>query len=154
MYVFNAETLGVSEYSLAPTGMAEIDGKTVMVEVDGLYENTGTDDAGAEIDAYVQTGRVILGQVSWAKHVARVQLTLAGQDNVNVTLYPVARSGEETLGPYVADVETTGDPHNRLVRVPRGSPGQYWSVKVSNVSGGALDVRSLVLDADQTRVVR
>lgn len=154
VYVVNAATFGLSEYNgWTPTGLAEHEGSTYVAQTAALLENVGSDDAGTDISTVLFSGRLDLGAPLHFKHVSRVYTTLGMEAAASVTLYPVARGGETTLGPYTVKTASTSEAVNRTTRTPRGPIGETWRVKLENVSGGAFDLRSLVLNAERGRMV-
>jgi hypothetical protein len=153
IYAVNATTLGLSHYDTDAPALAVLDDELFVLQSDKLLKRSGTSDDGAEIDCFVTTGRMHLGDVSSEKQVDRVWLTLATLDTVEVTMYKVYWDGEETIGPYEAVPVDTALPHNRVVRGLLGEAGQWWQVKVANKDGGAFDLRSLVLGVEQTHVL-
>jgi len=153
MYAINATTLGLSEYQ-GFNGKLASHGNTIVVEAsDGLYELSGDTDNSSGISCYIQTGQLQLGDDYTEKQVDRIWVTDAASDACNIELTKVFWDGEETLGPWPAEPIWTGESHNRVVRGVLGEGGQYWQVKVSNVSGGQFDIGSLVLGVEQTQVV-
>lgn len=154
VFVLNAVTFGLSEYEgWVPIGLAEHEGSVFVAQTDGLYENVGADDDGTDIDTILTTGRLDFGAIMHFKHIHRVMATLANATDVEVTLYSVDRNGETTYGPYTMEALSVATPGHRVTRTPRGPEGQFWKVKITNVSGGAIDLRSLSLNAERTRMV-
>ena len=87
------------------------------------------------------------------KEIHHLWLTLAGDDAVEVTLYPSFWDGQNTIGPYNVPALSTDEPHNRVLRGLLGEAGQWWQIKVANKDGGKFDLRSLVLVLDQTQIL-
>jgi len=157
VYVTNARTFGTSEYTGtewdAAHAVASVNDRVFIVTDTGLYEQAGTDDDGAEIDAHIRSGKLMAGNMAYEKEVQHLWITLAGDEDCELTLYPAYWNGESTLGPYVIPSEDTDEPHNRVVTGLMGTPGQWWGVKIANKDGGKLDIRSLILRLEQTVVV-
>lgn len=155
-YVLNTQTMGQSEYEGEFDNVLDVchvDDRTFALNGTQLFEHTGSDDDGTAIAAHFRTGSVMLGDRNAQKEVERVWLAQVGAVELDVTMYATYWNGEVTVGPYVAETQSTAEPHNRVVRGQLGVPGQWWAVKVSNKSGGALDVRSLTLVVEQIRIL-
>ena len=155
-YCINTQTMGQSEYEGEFDNVIDVchvEDRTFALSATQLFEHTGSDDDGTDIDAHFRTGAIMAGGRNAQKEVHHLWIAQAGAVELNITFYATWWNGEVAWGPYAAETQSTGEPHNRLVRGYLGAPGQWWSVKVANKDGGALDVRSLVLVLDQTRTV-
>jgi hypothetical protein len=154
IYAMNATTLGLASYTgLRQTDLVEHDGVLYGVRLDGLSEFVGDTDDGEEIDAHVVTGALGFNADLFMKSLSRVHLVAKNDGQLQVTLTAYNTQGEETLGPYQTNALQTSGLRGMLVRIPRGTPGTHWKVKVGNVAGGEFDLRGLAVDVQQTRMI-
>lgn len=159
--VINPTTHGVFQYSgtLWDAALAAVscDNRLLVMLEDGLYESIGDDDASADIDCHVLTGKIDFGAPASEKQLHHLWVVLASLDDVEVTLYPSSWKGQETLGPWDATAVSvpinSGEPYNRIVRGLLGQPGLYWQIKIANKDGGAFDIEAFYAVAEQTRVL-
>ncbi|MHC1787889.1 hypothetical protein [Solidesulfovibrio sp.] len=125
--------------------MAKIGGTYFGAGPDGLYEIGGDDDAGAQIDAVVETPAFDAGARS-QKRVRRIYL--GGQFSGDLTLY--TRDDDANEREYT--VPAPDSDRQQSVRVPVGRDGKgcYWQVGLRNEGGAdfaldAMDIDFLIL---------
>lgn len=161
IYAINTATLGLSEYGGSfvnrLTNLCEAGGSLLATDATDLFEQIGTTDDSANIDAYILTGKLDFGDSSVVKQFNRLWLTLSGVDDVEVTFYPSSWEGQETKGAYdasaIAVPVSSSEPYERIVRGLIGQGGHFWQVKVANKAGGALNIESLKALIEMTRVL-
>lgn len=106
------------------------------VAEDGVYLLEGDDDAGADIDARLDTGRSNFGE-SKTKTLPSVYLAVASEDAM---VLRVEADGQEYF--YEAR-SSSADLKNHRVDVGRGLEGAHWSFSVLNKDGADFDLASL-----------
>ena len=140
VWTMNTDTLALSKYSgMAFNSYASLGGKTFGIRADGLYELTGTTDNESEIEAYVRTG--LLDFATYAqKNVYRAYLYMKSDAPVYLKTLTDER-GERKERWYEVSVQaSTGVPHSRMVRLPRGVTAVRWGFEVRTIDGGDLDL--------------
>ena len=153
IYAINTDTLGISEYDFRDVRLGTIGDKTVALAETGLYEQCGDTDAGFCIESYITTGALHFGNDLFMKSLSRVHLVAKNAGQLQITLTAYNTQGQETLGPYQTNALQTSGLRGMLVRIPRGTPGTHWKLKVGNVDGGEFDLRGLAVDVQQTRMI-
>lgn len=115
--------------------MAELNGSLLGVTDAGLFEITGDDDDGADIDATVRTHVMDFGS---AKHKRAGSLVAGlradGDLRVTVTVdehdeheYVLEAPGHETLS-------------NARVKIGKGLVGRYWQFQLENIDGADFEL--------------
>ncbi len=138
MYALNTKTLAVSEYSgLSVSSLATLDGRCYGAATGGLMEFTGSDDAGIDIDAYTQTGKMDMNSGA-IKRYPRLYLGGTTSGGLTVTVTTKER-GVETDNVYSVTA-WVGDLHEQLVKLARGPQSRHVQVKVANVDGGTITI--------------
>lgn len=145
-WCMNLNTSGVSEYTDFPvTSMARFNGKYYATTPTGIFELTGDDDAGTDIDASVLTGvtdyaheRDTGDSAMKIKRSGGAYLNLRSQDEFSV----IAKVDEDKERVYT--LGGTGDPtglHSRRVNIGRLLEGRNWQFGFRNINGADFSIR-------------
>jgi len=138
IYAVNARTLALSEYhDLSVTDLAALDNRLYGIKSDGLVEFTGTDDEGTDIDAYVETGKMMIGG-GILKRYPRLYLGGTADGGVDVTV-TTEESGVERSRDY-PKAPWNGDLRERVCKLAGGPKSRHVQVKIANRNGGSLKV--------------
>ena len=142
MWVVNTATIGAAKYTNTPfNSMATTRGKTYGLTETGLFELTGDDDAGAPIEAAIQTGMLDFGTHE-NKAIARAYLYVGSGDHIYLRAIS-SRKGERASQWYEIIPRIEDDVEPRRVRLARGVKSVTWGFEVKNIDGGSLDLRYL-----------
>jgi hypothetical protein len=142
MYVINANTLAVTEYSLATLDVVEHDSEVWFVTTTELSRLT----TGA-VDASMETGVLALG-VDDKKYVAGVKANLSGDSTTTVAVTIELDGREITLGPY--DLPGRSGPASfiRQFKLAGGVKADSVSLRFDSTGGTAWKLAGLALLAD------
>lgn len=139
-YVVNAEgAFPASSYTNWPfNSYAQLGTKTYAAQEDGVYEITGSDDAGTNISAYITTGFLDFGSSS-QKRIRSVQLGYTADDEMR--LYVRTEEGG-TLKEYWYEAAplTADTPREHVIKIGRGLKSMYWQFKLINTAGGDFNI--------------
>ena len=154
IYTVNAATLGISKYQgLTPVGIAYHGGKTLFALSSGLVEQTGDDDDGEDIDAYIETGDLNFGDPDMLKYCNEIQVfgTAPGGLSLEATNN---EDGTATTTTYAVTATSGSERRSKRQKLGRGARGDAWSFKLSNVDGGDMVIQKLsaVITPYQTEV--
>lgn len=148
VYVMNLKNKGVTEYESFDftSACALPDGRVLTTGSDGIYEITGSTDAGAAIAAHIITGANNFGDPRH-KNISDIYAEVEGTGSIQVSTLvdKGTEGGAHTLtlpGGTVMDVKRG--------KMPLGSYGSRWQVKVVNVSGADFELHGLELLASLT----
>ena len=137
-YVVNASNKAVSEYhDLEVTGLAVLNNRLYGIKADGLVEFTGTDDEGADIDVYAETGKMAIGG-GVLKRYPRLYIGGTAAGGIDVTM-TTEEDGVERERAYPAP-PWKGDLRERVVKPASGPKSRYVQVKFANRNGGSLEL--------------
>lgn len=142
IYAMNANTLAVSEYTeIAPVDFAAPDRNLLMLEVEGLSENVGSTDNGAEIEWSFKTGAIDLG-IPTDKKVTRAYLSTRSSETLLLSATADVRGDTREIA-YQVPKRTGDEVELRRVRMAQGVQGHRWTFEVQNTAGGDGEIRSL-----------
>ena len=132
-WVMNTETGGVWQYTNYPfTSYTKFGGKYYGIKEDGLYEITGTDDDGTDIEASIKTGLLDFG-TSKLKRVPKAFLGLHANGDM---LLNVTHTTEEGKVTNWHRLEARSDaPEGMQVKLGRGPKARYWQFELKTVDG-------------------
>lgn len=145
----NTENLEVTEYSNYDfLSMAMFNGKPVGVGAAGIYELSGGDDAGTNIDASALFGFDDLGTANM-KRMFNAYLGYKSDGAVEVQ---ISIDGEPAVRTYTVNKisGTTGIKRGRAT-IAKGLRSRYWQVGVKNVAGSDLELDTLDLYVHETK---
>lgn len=149
VFVFNLTTLGVSTYdgtlwNEAQAGAANTD-SVFIVSPDGLYAQAGDSDAGADIDAYIQTGDHVFGDMHRLKYCPKMWLYGRAEHGVLARTL-INKAGSRMEYDYSAPQFGWEETGSHWVHLGRGVRSVTWAYRLQNVAGGALDVRGVSVE--------
>lgn len=143
-WVMNTESSATSWYDNYDfESIAQIQDKVLAVGPDGLYQLTGDDDQGDQIDAEITSGFMDFG-TSNQKHVDAVYFGYTSAGKLSVTA-ETQGSGHQ---PYTYYMEKTSAaaPENGRVEPGKGLVGRYWRFTIRNVAGAEFAVYDSSID--------
>lgn len=149
IYSINTNTLGVSKYEdLSSIAFVDMDGELVSMSSTALYEHSGDDDDGTDIDCHLETGQMFFSTINDKRctyitanvaHSSELTISLVlpdlSQSEGNLLYYPCTaarQQGISSTGNYPLDFKP-----------PRGVSASTLGFKVSNVDGGSFAVNKL-----------
>lgn len=146
-WVLNTKTLGATQYTnFAFNSFAEIaKGVWVGCKRDGLYELTGDDDAGTQIDLEIRTGMMMMGD---GKEARVPYAYIAARTNGSLVMKVV--KGEEPDGElhefwYEVEVRAMTSTRTTRSKLGKGTKAVWWQFALSNVQGSTLELAQLKL---------
>lgn len=143
-WVMNTETTAASWYDNYDfESIAQIQDKVLAVGPDGLYELSGDDDAGDQVDAELVGGFLDFGSAN-QKHVDALYFGYTSEGKLAVT----AETKDSGHSPYTYYLEQrpTSAPKNGRVVPGKGMVGRYWRFTIRNVAGADFEVYSSAID--------
>ena len=144
MMVLNAQTLAVSEYSIAPLDVVEHENEVYFVTATGLTKlATGT----ADFTAIVETGRISLG-ADEKKFVPNFLSTLSGDSTTEVTMTIELDGREVEMGPYELPGRSGSSSFVRKWRMAGGVKADSMSLKFEATDGTAWGLGGLIVQAE------
>lgn len=139
-YVMSMETTKVSTYSNFPfKALVYHGGAHLGVAADGIYELTGSDDAGSQINATIKFGYDDMGSDQF-KRVPHVYVGCKADGDLQF-LVSVDGAPEQATQ-FSPELEGI---HNTKVKPGRGHRGRYWRPGLVNVAGCDFEVASMSL---------
>jgi len=146
-FVFNTENLAATEYSNYDfIAMAMFNGVPVGISTGGVFELTGANDAGTNIDVDVLSGFDDLGTED-LKRMPNVYVGYKSDGNVQ---FQVSIDGEPAVRTYtVSHVSSTSGIKRGRARPGKGLKSRYWQVGVKNVAGSDIELDDLGLYVQQ-----
>lgn len=143
-WLMNTESSAVQWYdNFDFESIAQINGKTLAVGPDGLYELTGGNDAGDNIDATVEYGFNDFGVLE----TKRLDVMYFGYNSDGTLTAEVATYGSSHAPTtYTLEVRDADAPRNTRVTPGKGLSGRYWRMTLRNVGGADFEVHSTTAD--------
>lgn len=142
-YVVNANTGAVSTYTNYNfNSFAKLDGRYFGATDAGIYELTGTDDAGTAIDASVvlPTTDFPTDQVS-ADLLKRLPTVYLGVNTTGGMMLKVTANGADNF--YTLAGTTTTSLHTGRMLLGKGVAARYWDFELTNVDGADFTLESI-----------
>lgn len=143
-WVVNTESTAMSWYdNFDMESIAQFDGATYAVNSEGIFELTGDNDAGEQIDASVRGGFRDFGSAN-IKRLDTVYLgyisagTLAALVRVKDSGHPASQ--------FTMETRSATAPRNSRITPAKGLWGRYWQIEMRNISGASFTVYDM--DAD------
>ena len=135
----NTRTLGLTRYqAFALNSFAVAGGRLLAAGADGIYEITGTADAGAPIAAQLTTGHLDFGAKS-AMKIVGLYVSYRSAGELEVTL----RIDDADAYIYrLPETRASGVYRNR-VKFGRGARGRYFQVSVANEAGADFSIDAM-----------
>lgn len=143
VYVVNATNLGITEYQGGAWDTAKdaavYEGRVVVLNPDGVFEHTGDTDDGTDIDANFETGALNFGSPDMLKRLREVRVygDFPSGGRLIVIEYKNGQSNE-----YTYSVRATNGMEAQVVRVGGGLRAEAFGFRLTNMSGGDIEVRS------------
>ena len=146
-YAVNLATSAVTHYTNFPfDNILRFGNKFYGVKSDGLFEITGDVDLAAQIAAHVKTFQTDFGSKNF-KRVPYIYASCRASNGVTIGLTP----DEGTTYSYASKWGTVAQNTNHRVTPGKGIRGVYYSIDVSNVDGGSLELDTLSVTVAPTQ---
>lgn len=143
-WVMNSETCAMSRYTPLPfSSVAVVNGRVLGLGDAGLYELAGETDLGVPVNAYVTTGRSMLGTNN-VKRIPNVYVSgsAAGQLDLSVSVYGQYK-GTFT---YSMVARQSDAPRGHRITLGRGLASVYWKFKLANKNGARFEIDTINAD--------
>lgn len=141
-WVMNAETKAASKYLSYPfNSFAEIDGVLYAASQDGIYQLTGDDDAGDDIDARIESGLMDFG-VSFLKRISDAYIGYASDGTV-VLKITSTYAGEKKTNTYTLRPQTSTSAREGKQKLAKGTKALFWKFELLNTEGSSLELHSI-----------
>ena len=146
-FVFNTENMAATEYSNYDfMAMAMFNGVPVGIGSGGIYELSGDDDAGVDIDVDVLSGFDDLG----TEDLKRMYNAYVGYKSDGDVRFQVSIDGEPAVRSYiVSHISNTSGIKRGRAKPAKGLKSRYWQVGVKNVAGSDIELEDLGLYVQQ-----
>lgn len=143
-WVMNTQTTAPSWYTNYDfESIAQTEERTLAVGPDGLYEITGDNDTGLNIDATYKTGFLDFGE-EVMKRIDTFYVGYQSQGGLRLQL----ETPESQHGPQQYNLEERDStaPRNARILASKGQYGRYWRVEIKNINGADFEVHDLFVD--------
>ena len=145
VWAFNAQTGAGSYYTgWVFDSVMEVAGRFVAVDADGLYELTGSDDDGTEINDFRETGIMDFG-VPNNKCIPEVILGAKHADPIVMNLRFV-RGGVVAERWYQSRPRSTSILREEKIKPGEGIHSRYFVLGLGNQNGDELEVESITIN--------
>lgn len=143
-WVMNTETTAANWYdNFDFESIAQPPGKVLAVGPDGLYELTGSNDSGEQIDAAVTSGFNDFG-TGQTKHVENMFFGYTSEGTVQVTVETYESGHPPSV--YSMDYRLAYAPRNGRVVPGKGLFGRYWRMTIRNENGADFEIHDASVD--------
>lgn len=140
----NSDLISATEYENFPFNSFAFSGrKYLAAAADGIYELTGEDDDGVEIDAYVRTGLLDLGTTA-LKQVIRAYLGYTSDGRLLLKTF-TTDGGQKIERWYELTERTADSTREARVKFGKGVKARYWQFEVRNIEGSDFSIDQLQL---------
>ncbi len=145
--VANSRNFAISEYvNFAFNSMCKFNEKYLYANSDGIYEGGGDIDVATNIDASYKTGAVD----TYNTEIQRLRdVYLSFRSDGDIVLFSVG--DEQAPRAYIIENSTSGDIHERRVKVERGIRERHFSFGVSNVAGSTMEIDTIKILSEPIR---
>jgi len=141
-WVMNTKTTGLSEYrNFAYNSMASVGQKFLGLTEGSLYELTGSDDDGTDIDASIKTRLHAFG-TSKLKRNPRAYLAYTADGRLLLNTL-VTDGGQKIERWYELTARTADAPREARVKLGRGIKALYWQYELKNIDGADFRIDGL-----------
>lgn len=143
-WLMNTESTAVSWYdNFDFESLAQVSDKTFAVGPGGIYELTGDDDNGDQIDASLRGGFMDFG----TQQQKRIDTLYLGYTSTG-TLRAVVRTKDSghAASTFTMESRDASAPRNSRIVPAKGLVGTYWQVEFHNVSGAPFTVYDVSVD--------
>lgn len=146
-FVFNTENMATTEYSNYDfIAMAMFNGVPVGIGSGGVFELTGADDNGVDIDVNVLSGFDDLG----TEDLKRMPNAYVGYKSDGDIQFQVSIDGQPAVRTYrLEKVSNTSGIKRGRAKPAKGLKSRYWQVGVKNVAGSDIELEDLGLYVQQ-----
>ncbi len=146
-YAMNTENYMVSEYdNYAFHTVFEFEGKYYGATNGGIFELTGTDDEGTNIDASALFGSTDFRRAG----LKRAPYAYLGYESDGDMTVDVSIDGDPALRQYtVGNISHESGIKRGRAKIARGLKSRYWAFGVSNVAGSDFEIDTLDLYIQQ-----
>ena len=143
-YVMNTQTSAMSQYNnYAFNAFASFNNTTFGSFGNNIYELTGPDDAGTQIDALLRTGMTDFGDSRYKRiHGAYMGYTSDGTVVLRVT---TTDSGDKKTYWYRSIAQTANSSRELRIPVGKGLQSRYWQFELINETGADFEIDVLEL---------
>jgi len=142
----NVNNNAPSQYINMPfNSVVGFDGKAVFFGPDGVYKEGGDDDAGTEIDAWIDTPNHDFGNRD-QKSIEAYDVGLEACGDMEITLY--GAENEDTARTFTLGLVRDGlvqQDHMSTLKKYRYGKARYWKVRIANTRGCDFSIDALSL---------
>lgn len=118
-----------------------VDGHYYGVNQDGIYELTGNDDDGVDIDLDIMTGMLDMGD-GMLTRIEDAELLIATDGSLYMSVRTTV-GGQRKEHTYELDIVPGDGPREAVQAFGKGTRGMYWEFRLRNVDGASLDLGSM-----------
>lgn len=137
----NLSNFAVTQFCQYPfNSFCEIAGKHFGASDDGIFELTGNDDAGADIDAFAE---LILSDFGISNIKKIRSVFVGGEADGKLTL--TLKDDEDNSRAYDLRLTSGSKQSSGKVDVGRDGLGRYWQVRIDNKNGVYFAIDSIEL---------
>jgi hypothetical protein len=138
----NSDLIAATEYENYPFNSFAFAGRRhLAASADGIYELTGEDDDGTEIEAYVRTGLLDLGTTA-LKQVIRAYLGYTSDGKLLLKTF-TTDGGQKIERWYELTDRTADATREARVKFGKGVKARYWQFEVRNIEGSDFSIDQL-----------
>ncbi|RPI52657.1 MAG: hypothetical protein EHM49_05235 [Deltaproteobacteria bacterium] len=136
----NISNKAISTYSgYNFNSIANFNGTILGAMATGIYELSGANDNGTDIDAVLKTGTMDFGERA-IKHIRDLWLTFRSTGKLRIKVW----INEDTSTEIHKDTSITGTAMaEERLKIPRGLRGRFFTIEINNIDGVDFDIDSL-----------
>lgn len=142
VWAVNTDLIAASEYEQFPFNSFAFAGRRYLAaSADGIYELTGEDDDGVEIEAYIRTGLLDLGTTA-LKQVIRAYLGYTSSGKLLLKTFTT--DGGQKVERWYELTERTADAiREARVKFGKGVKSRYWQFEIKSLEGSDFSIDQL-----------
>lgn len=149
-HVLQTERMALTKYTNFPfNSFAVFDGRYFGASTGGIYELTGSDDAGTDIQAAARFGITDLGS-SYVKRLDTVYVGYRTGATASALLLR-AWTNETQQRDYAVGIPRTAGLHMTRVPLGKGVESRYWQFELRNRDGADFELDTLELQPTRVR---
>lgn len=141
-WVMNAETKAASKFLNYPfNSFAEVNGVLYAASQDGIYQVTGDDDEGTNIDARIESGLLDFG-VSYLKRITDAYIGYASDGTVVLKMVSTY-GGQKRELVYTLREQTSTSAREGKLKLARKTKALFWKFELLNSDGASLELDAI-----------
>jgi len=154
-YAINARSWAQSTFSggfSSVSSVASVGNSVYALTPTDVYQHSGEDDDGSDIDCYADIGAQEFGDQTRSKFLSGLRFYGVADNGATITVTASRRGDEVTREYKMPKLYGTKD-QSRLIKPARGIKAHSWRIRVANVRGGTFALRNLTAYYSPSKLV-